>query len=117
MFLKVVKLIPLLALTLFLGGCLNPLDLITGGGGPKVAANVQVGKENNQTGLQVGDVVEAATISNGVTPSGDVGKITVFNTNVPPWVILLLILGWLLPTPKEIWSGFLKTITLGKYRG
>jgi hypothetical protein len=27
--------------------------------------------------------------------------------DIPPWVMLLLILGWLLPSPQEIFSGLL----------
>ena len=103
-------------LSLFLGGCLNPMSLL-GGGGPNVAANVQAGAENNQTGVQVGDITKAETVYSGVAPSGSVGSLNISNQDIPIWVILLLILGWVLPSPQEIWRGFLKTITLGKYRG
>ena len=103
-------------LSLFLGGCLSPMSLL-GGGGPNVAANVQAGAENNQTGVQVGDITKAETVYSGVAPSGSVGSLNISNQDIPIWVILLLILGWVLPSPQEIWRGFLKTITLGKYRG
>jgi hypothetical protein len=107
-----------LALTFLLSGCLNPISLLTGGGGgPNVAANVQAGAENNQTGAQVGDIIKAETVNTGVTPTGPVGTLTVMNQDIPVWVILLLILGWVLPSPQEIWRGFLRTITLGRYRG
>ena len=106
----------LLGLLLLLSGCLNPLSLL-GGGGPNVAANVQAGAENNQTGAQVGDILKADTINSGVSPSGSVGSFNISNQDIPVWVILLLILGWILPSPREIWVGLLKTITLGKYRG
>ena len=105
-----------LSLILLLSGCLNPLSLL-GGGGPNVAANVQAGAENNQTGVQVGDITKAETVYSGVAPSGSVGSLNISNQDIPVWVILLLILGWVLPSPQEIWRGFLKTITLGKYRG
>lgn len=105
-----------LSLILLLSGCLNPLSLL-GGGGPNVAANVQAGAENNQTGVQVGDITKAETVYSGVAPSGSVGSLNISNQDIPIWVILLLILGWVLPSPQEIWRGFLKTITLGKYRG
>ena len=111
------RLAVLIAVTLFLGGCLNPLSLLTGGGGPNVAANVQAGAENNQTGAQVGDIIKADTVNNGVTPSGSIDSLNVMNQDIPMWVILLLILGWVLPSPQEIWRGFLKTITLGRYKG
>ena len=103
-------------LSLFLGGCLNPMSLL-GGGGPNVAANVQAGAENNQTGVQVGDITKAETVYSGVSPSGSVGSLNISNQDIPVWVILLLILGWVPPSPQEIWRGFLKTITLGRYRG
>ena len=110
------RIVILIAVTLFLGGCLNPLSLLGGGGGPNVAANVQAGAENNQTGAQVGDIIKAETVNSGVAPSGPVDKLTVMNQDIPMWVILLLILGWVLPSPQEIWRGFLKAITLGRYR-
>ena len=31
--------------------------------------------------------------------------------NLPPWVILLLILGWVLPSPMEIYRGTVNAIT------
>lgn len=111
------KLLAPLTLVLLLSGCLgNPLSFL-GGGGPNVAANVQAGAENNQTGAQVGDIIKADTVNSGVSPSGSVGSFNISNQAIPVWVILLLILGWILPSPREIWVGILKTITLGKYRG
>jgi hypothetical protein len=111
------KLLASLTLILLLSGCLgSPLSLL-GGGGPNVAANVQAGAENNQTGAQVGDIIKADTVNNGVTPSGAIDSLNVINEDIPPWVILLLILGWVLPSPQEMWRGFLKTITLGRYKG
>ena len=110
------KLLASLPLVLLLAGCLgNPLSLLSGGG-PNVAANVQLGKENNQTGAQVGDTIKADTVNNGVTPTGSIESLTVMNQDIPVWVMLLLILGWVLPSPQEIWRGFLKTITLGRYK-
>jgi hypothetical protein len=106
-----------LSLILLLSACGGgPLSFLTGGG-PKVAANVQAGQENNQTGAQVGDIIKADTVNTGVTPSGTIDSLNVINEDIPMWVILLLILGWVLPSPQEIWRGFLKTITMGKYRG
>lgn len=111
------KLLASLTLVLLLSGCLgSPLSLL-GGGGPNVAANVQAGAENNQTGVQVGDITKAETVYSGVAPSGSVGSLNVSNQDIPAWVVLLLILGWILPSPQEIWRGFLKTITMGRYRG
>ena len=110
------KLLASLSILILLSGCLNPLSLLKGGGGPNVAANVQAGRENNQTGAQVGDIIKADTVNTGITPSGSIEALNVTNEDIPMWVVLLLILGWVLPSPQEIWRGFLKTITMGKYK-
>jgi len=39
-----------------------------------------------------------------------VENLDIINTNIPPWVMLLLILGWLLPTPTEIARGFINFV-------
>lgn len=97
-------------LTFLLAGCSSLASFIPGlGGGTNVAANTQVGKENNQTGVVVGEV------KTGKVEAKDIGKLTqadqaisarsVEINNIPPWVLLLLLLGWLLPSPKEMWDG------------
>jgi len=87
----------------------SPLNLLTGGG-PNVAANVQAGKTNSQT---VGTTentsqkivrprardIRQSSDKNSVR-SDAVENLTVNET--PLWVILLLILGWLFPSPGEI---------------
>jgi hypothetical protein len=99
-------------LAFLLTGCSTLASFIPGmGGGTNVAANTQAGKENNQTGVVVGEV------KTGKVEAKDIGKLTqadqaisarsVDITNIPPWVLLLLILGWLLPSPAEIWNGLL----------
>jgi hypothetical protein len=49
------------------------------------------------------DVVQTEIIKEVET--GTVENLDIINTNIPPWVILLLILGWLLPTPTEMIRG------------
>ena len=89
-----------LVLCLFLSGCgLNSLGLLGGGGGPTVNSNAQVGKENKQA---VVTYEEETSTSAGRDVITTVDKLTISNQNIPPWVMLLLILGWLLPTPTEI---------------
>ena len=87
----------------------SPLSLLTGGG-PNVAANVQAGKTNSQTvgtTQNVDQRLENVT-SDRIRQSNDSNKVqadsvqTVVVNEVPVWVILLLILGWLLPSPNEI---------------
>lgn len=117
------KTILIIATTLMLSGCLNPLSLLSGGGsGPTVNANVQAGKENNQSAIDQsrdisGENVSVNQSSGNFSLGGEVGNVKVLNQDIPMWVILLLVLGWVLPSPKEIWVGLLKTITLGRYRG
>lgn len=98
----------LLASTLFLSSCsgLNPMSFLTGGG-PNVAANTQIGKENSQavvsqtsrTEVKAGDNSDIKTVSSKVSTES-IQEVTV--NEVPPWIILLLIVGWLLPSPNEI---------------
>jgi hypothetical protein len=87
---------------------LGPLSLLTGGG-PNVAANTQIGKENNQ-GVNV-DVDKS--VRPVLRPEGPVENIqqdnsTTNNNNVDPLLLLLLIIGWLAPSPSEIGRGLLK---------
>ena len=107
-----------LVLTLFLSGCgLSTLMSLGGSGGPTVNSNAQIGKENRQSVLSVEqseevsagrDVIQTEIIKEVET--GSVGSLDIINTNIPPWVMLLLILGWLLPTPTEIGRGIMNFI-------
>jgi hypothetical protein len=89
------------------------MKLLTGGG-PNVAANTQVAKTATQTvgkSVTTGDQkiekieghanrVEQVQAQDNKIKAETVGKVTINET--PPWVILLLLLGWLLPTPQDI---------------
>ena len=107
-----------LILTLFLSGCgLSTLGWLGGSDGPTVNSNAQIGKENRQSVMSVEqteevsagrDVIQTEIIKEVET--GAVGSLDIINTNIPPWVILLLILGWLLPTPTEIGRGIMNFI-------
>lgn len=84
--------------------------------GPKVAANVQAGKENTQqiVGNQErieGENVEVNKVSGSKVEVREIagGFNQTINT-IPPWVILLLIVGWLLPSPSQMWNNFLELI-------
>ena len=123
----------LLMLIIPLSGCLGTgfvVSKLMGGGkssGPTVNADVQVGKNNTKalvsnsesTDTKAGDnaVITNTKVESQLAPSGNVDSINVMNQDIPLWMILLLVLGWVLPSPIEIWRGFLKTITLGRYRG
>jgi len=121
------KLLLTLTLVLFLGGCLSPLGLLSsfgggGGSGTSVNANTQIGKENNQSAFDQsrdisGENVNVNQSQGAFSLDGDAGNVKVLNQDIPMWMILLAVLGWMLPSPIEIWRGFLKTITFGRYRG
>lgn len=97
-----------LLLILLLSGCssINPLSFLGGGGGPTVNSNAQIGKENRQSVVSVEQTTTAGRdIITKEVETGRVENLDITNTNIPPWVILLLILGWLLPTPTEMVRG------------
>jgi len=107
-----------LLLVLFLSSCgLSTLLPLGGSGGPTVNSNAQIGKENKQavvtyeeeTVTSAGrDVITTEVIKE--VEAGPVEKLLISNQNIPPWVMLLLILGWLLPTPTEIGRGIMNFI-------
>jgi ABC-type enterobactin transport system permease subunit len=91
-------------------GCKGPLSLLTGGG-PKVAANVQAAKTATQT-------IGSTTVTGDQKIEGSSGHITqiqeqqtklsvekvdkVTINETPIWMIVLLMIGWILPTPNQI---------------
>lgn len=85
------------------------LGILTGGG-PNVAANVQAGKTNTQTIGTTNNVEQKLEnpVANTIKQSNDSNSVqadrveTVIVNEVPVWVILLLLLGWLLPSPNEM---------------
>ena len=95
-----------LVLTLLLSSCgLTSILPFGGSGGPTVNSNAQIGKENRQSVVSVEQTTSAGRDVIQTTKeveTGTVENLDIINTNIPPWVILLLILGWLLPTPTEI---------------
>ena len=117
-----------LVLFLFLSGCgLSTLSgLMSGGGGSgtNVNSNAQIGKENRQTGVSFEeetttnagrDVIQTEILKENPVNTGMVEDLLIKNQNIPPWVMLLLILGWLLPTPTEIALG-IKNFFLALFR-
>ena len=91
-----------------LGSCskLNPLSFLSGGG-TNVAANTQLGAENNQT---VGVVTNTRPVLRVEAPVDKVvqDSSTTKNTEVDPLMLILLVLGWLAPSPNEMGRGILK---------
>ena len=98
-----------------LQGC-SALKLLKGGSG--VNANAQVGKENTQQAVvnQENTKIEGENVNvqqketDTSISTKNVEKLVQNNTNVPIWYLLLLVVGWLLPSPQEIWAGFVKSL-------
>ena len=99
-------------------GCspLSMLNPFSSKGGPSVNANVLAGKENTQqlVGQQnqqdAGRDIVTTEIRKEVEAKS-VEQIKILNTNIPPWVLLLLLLGWLLPTPQAIGIGMYRLVS------
>ena len=105
-----------LVVVLFLSSCgLSTLLPLGGSGGPTVNSNAQIGAENRQSVMSVEQpkrLLQVEIIQTFKKRSRDrkVENLDIINTNIPPWVMLLLILGWLLPTPTEIGRGIMNFI-------
>ena len=96
-------------LTLTLSSC-GSIPFLGGGGGPTVNSNALVGQNNTQQVVAQQTTQDAGRdiiTTEKQVETKDVEEIKISNTNIPPWVILLLIIGWLLPTPTSIglWFG------------
>ena len=87
-------------LALLLTAC-SPLDLIkpmlSGSSGPSLEVETVVGDKEESV---VGSIGDTSTIS---TESLSGGVNTTYIEDIPPWVVILLILGWLLPSHTEIY--------------
>lgn len=59
-----------------------------------------MGKENNQAVVSQTTRTEAGRDVNTAQVQADQAQVTIQDT--PPWVIMLLVLGWLFPSPNEI---------------
>ena len=94
------RLIVILTLSGLLIAC-SPMDFIKpmlgGGDGPSLEVETVVGDKDEAVVGQVGD---SSSIS---TESLTGGVNTTYIEDIPPWVIMLLILGWLLPSHTEIY--------------
>ena len=92
--------------------------VMPGKSGTNVNANAQVGKENTQqvVGQQDNTKIEGENVNvsqkenDSSINTSKVDSLVQNNTNVPMWYLFLLVLGWLLPSPQEIWAGFVNSI-------
>ncbi len=93
---------------------LNPLKLLTGSG-PNVAANTQIGKNNNQTvGVSSTNAPSVSVRPNARVDTVDQSTETVINQQLPTWVwivaVILFIVGWVTDTPAT----FMKNLRMRK---
>tara|TARA_R110002020_G_scaffold277464_2_gene492899 strand:- start:13 stop:321 length:309 start_codon:yes stop_codon:yes gene_type:complete len=93
-----IRVVVLLAL---LTAC-SPLDLVkpmlSGGSGPSLEVDTTVGDKEESVVGQVGSSTEIA--SESIT-----GGINTTNVqDIPPWVLLVLVLGWMLPSPTVLYK-------------
>lgn len=100
-------------LCLVLAACGSPAGRLASlaAGSPKVAANVQAGRTNAQT---VGRTViseqrlirpQARTIEQSAgrtSVRSETVQTVVVREDPPPWLLLVALLGWVLPTPAQI---------------
>lgn len=105
---------------LVLVSCGSPVGKLAGlaAGGPNVAANVQAGRTNAQTLGAAEFSDQRVTRSQARSIEQSTGRTGVRSESVetlivredpPAWLLLLALVGWLAPTPRQIgmaaWSG------------
>lgn len=105
------KALIILLTALSLQGCVslpwNPFSSDKG-----LSVDAQVGKTNEKVnGVKADEValVSKKNTAEFIVEDSKVGTITggevTIEENVPLWVWILVILGWVLPSPSEIWRG------------
>lgn len=97
-------------LTLTLSSC-GLTSLIPTGGGPNVAANTQLGKENYQgVTTSVDKSVRPVLRPEGPVETVQQDNSTVNYNEIDPLLLILLVLGWLAPSPNEMARGLRQLI-------
>jgi hypothetical protein len=83
-----------------------------GGGGTNVAANTQLGQENYQgITTSVDKSVRPVLRPEGPVETVQQDNSTTNNTEIDPLLLILLVLGWLAPSPNEIARGIKNLFT------
>ena len=107
----------LVVMSITLASC-SSLPSLFGGGGPSVTAvGTQLAKEanqqvvNDQSNIRTEDGDIQVTELRETVQTRDVERINIKNQDIPPWVIIALILGWLLPSPSEMGRGLMSMVT------
>ena len=114
-----IRALVLVVLSFTLASCSGiPGWLMPGGGGPSVTAvGTQLAKEanqqvvNDQSNIRTEDGDIEVTELTDTVQTRDVESINIKNTDIPPWVIIALILGWLLPSPGEMGRGLMSALS------
>ena len=101
------QLILSVALVTSLSSCSQLTSLIPLGGGTNVAANTQIGKENTQT-IGINNSMRPVLRPEGPVDTVVQDNSTTKNTEIDPLLLLLLIVGWLAPSPSEMGRGLLR---------
>jgi len=93
----------ILCILLLLSGCSTLSNLAPSG--PQVNTNAQVGAENTQQVVanQSNTNVQGDQKTSQVDAQS-VSEVRISNTTIDPLVLLLLVLGWLLPSPGEMYK-------------
>ena len=97
------RIVAVLLLSLTLVAC-SPLDVIktiTPGTGTEVTA--QVGKENEKNLIKT-EVNSQREDNTDI----DAAEVNIVNESIPPWLILVTIIGWLAPSATEMFGWFKK---------
>ena len=101
-----------LVLALLLSGCGISSLIPFGGGGTNVAANTQLGQENYQgVTTSVDRSVRPVLRPEGPVETVQQDNSTTNNTEIDPLLLILLVLGWLAPSPNEIARGIRSLFT------
>lgn len=101
------RLIIVVLLTSALSSC--GLTSLIPTGGTNVAANTQLGKENNQgVNTSIDRSVRPVLRPEGPVENIQQDNSTTNNTEIDPLLLILLVLGWLAPSPSEMGRGLLK---------
>ena len=72
-------------------------------------ANQQIVADQSNIRSEGGDI-EVNELEDTVT-TRDVDSIRIMNQDIPPWVIIALVLGWLAPSPSEMGRGLANLVT------
>ena len=98
------RILLILALSMSLTGCYGTIaSMLLPSDDSGIEVNAQAGKQNNQ------EKTTGASFKDDVISGENVSVVKNLN-GVPPWVWLMAILGWVLPSPFEIGRGIVSIV-------